>query len=374
MNKPYKIFSDAIDGKALAQFFDALAQPWVVRGALMPDAHAGYSLPIGAVVATEGRIVPSWVGFDIGCGVCAVETSFDADAVRGKKEEIFNAIYRDVPTGNAHNAKAPQWVAGGSLARSDALQGILDRKGMGDLYSLGSGNHLIEIGVDERGVVWIVIHSGSRNLGHTVATHYMKLASGGGRAREGHHALDVGTDDGRAYIRDLAFCLEYALENRRGMVARVENAIHDQVRVGKVLWDSLINRNHNHAEERDGLWIHRKGATHAEDGMLGVIPGNMLEGSFVVRGRGNPDSLYSSSHGAGRVMGRREAKESLDLGTFRREMEDRGIQAHVSIATLDESRGAYKNIFDVMAMQADLVETLHHVRPIINVKGVHKER
>lgn len=367
--KPHTIYSDTIDEKALSQFFGALESEWAVRGALMPDAHAGYSLPIGAVVATEGVVVPSWVGYDIGCGMLAVETTFGVEAVQSKAKEIFNAIYRDVPVGFAHNAKAPQWVAGETLSRSQALQGILDRKGMADLHSLGGGNHFIELGADENDRIWIVIHSGSRNLGHTVATHYMKLAAGDGKAREGHFALRVGSEAGRDYLMDLAFCLEYALENRRGMVARIEKAIQKQVCNGKVLWESLINRNHNHAEERGGFWIHRKGATHAEEGMMGVIPGNMRDGSFIVRGKGNPDALCSSSHGAGRVMGRKEAKERLDMAIFRKEMEDRGIQARVDASTLDESAGAYKDVFSVMAMQRDLVEVIHHLKPVINIKG-----
>lgn len=165
------------------------------------------------------------------------------------------------------------------------------------------------------------------------------------------------------------FCLAYALENRLGMVKRIEAAIRKQVCKGGAIWESLINRNHNHAEAKDGLWIHRKGATHAEDGMDGVIPGNMRDGSFIVRGKGNPDALCSSSHGAGRVMGRKAAKEQLDMVTFRKEMEDRGIQARVEASTLDESAEAYKDIFEVMAMQRELVEVRHHVQPIINIKG-----
>lgn len=367
--KSHAIFSDAIEDKALSQFFDALKQDWAVRGALMPDAHAGYSLPIGAVVATEGVIVPSWVGFDIGCGVLAVPTSFEAGAVRAKAKQIFGGIYKRVPTGFSHNSKSSQWVAGESLSRSDAMQSILDRKGMSDLHSLGGGNHFIEIAADETDRVWIVIHSGSRNLGHTTATHYMKLASGDGRAREGHYPLHENSVDGKNYIKDLEFCLEYALENRIGMAARIEAAIKSEVCVGKVMWDGVINRNHNHAEKKDGLWIHRKGATHAEEGMAGVIPGSMRDGSFVVHGKGNPDSLCSSSHGAGRVMGRAEAKRTLDMAIFKKEMEDRGIQARVDDSTLDESAGAYKDVFSVMAMQRDLVEVVHHLKPLVNCKG-----
>jgi RNA-splicing ligase RtcB len=280
--KPHTIYSDAIEGKALAQFHDALKQPWAVRGALMPDAHVGYSLPIGAVVAAEGVVVPARVGFDIGCGMLAVKTSFAADVVRAHAKGIFDRIYRDVPTGFAHNKRADPWVAGEALPRSPALQSMLDRK---------------------------------------------------------------------------------------GMVSRIEAAVQAEIRTGKVQWETAINRNHNHAEKKDGLWIHRKGATHAEDGMMGVIPGNMRDGSFIVRGKGNPEALCSSAHGAGRVMGRAQAKRTLDMAGFRKEMQDRGIQARVEDATLDEAASAYKDIFTVMAMQRDLVEVVHHIRPMINIKG-----
>ena len=367
--KPHVIFSDAIDGKALSQFFDALKQPWVVKAALMPDAHAGYSLPIGAVVATEAMVVPAWVGYDIGCGMCAIKTTFDAEAVKRRAKDIFDGIYKRVPVGFSHNKKASPWVAGEALERSAALQSILDRKGMGDLHSLGGGNHFIEIGTDETDAVWIVIHSGSRNLGHSVATHYMRVASGDGKAREGHFALHEDSEAGKAYIADLEFCLAYALENRQGMISRIEEALQNVLCNGKVLWETKINRNHNHAEKKDGQWIHRKGATHAEAGMEGVIPGNMRDGSFIVIGKGNPDSLYSSSHGAGRVMGRAEAKRSLDMAIFKKEMAERGIQARIDESTLDESAGAYKNVFEVMAMQRDLVEVRHHIKPLINIKG-----
>jgi tRNA-splicing ligase RtcB len=196
----------------------------------------------------------------------------------------------------------------------------------------------------------------------------MKLAADDTRACEGHYSLNSGSGAGKDYLTDLAFCLEYALENRRGMVTRVEKAMGAQCE-GKVVWESLINRNHNHAEFKDGMWIHRKGATHAEKGMKGVIPGNMRDGSFIVRGMGNPEALYSSSHGAGRVLSRAQAKAKLDMVTFRQQMEDRGIQARVNSSTLDESALAYKDIFEVMAMQRDLLEVLHHIKPIINIKG-----
>lgn len=367
MLKPHKIYSDTIEGKALAQFHEALKQDCVVQGALMPDAHAGYTLPIGAVIATDGVVFPSAVGYDIGCGVLGIPTTFKVDEVREHAKAIFDHIYRDVPVGFSHHASAQDWTYRGPTTH--VVRKILEDGGLRQLGTLGGGNHFIEIGHDERDKVWVVIHSGSRNIGHSIAKHYMIAAAGDGRAREGFYGLKVTSDAGRDYLMDMEFGLEFALANRLSIAHRVEAAVARFVD-GKADYSALINRNHNHAEmNRDGLWICRKGATHAEDGMMGVIPGSMRDGSFIVRGKGNPESLCSSSHGAGRVMGRKEAKASLDMETFRKEMAERGIQARVEEATLDESAGAYKNVFEVMAMQRDLVDVVHHIKPLINIKG-----
>lgn len=366
--KPYHIFAEAIDEKALAQFHSAMSQDFVVRGALMPDAHAGYALPIGAVVATEGVVVPAWVGYDIGCGMCALRLNVEGNTIRAKARAIFDQIYRGVPTGFAHNQETTPWPDADKLDRTDVIQQQLDNGALRQLGSLGSGNHFIEIGEDEENRAWIVIHSGSRNLGHKTATHYMKLASGDGKAREDHLPLQVDSPEGQAYLTDLNFCLEFALKNRTEMMRRTFSAVERSLgSVPEVDWGTMINRNHNHAELKEGLWVHRKGATHAEAGMLGVIPGNMRDGSFIVRGMGNPDALWSSSHGAGRVLGRKEAQRTLDLEVFREQMT--GVVAKVDLETLDESPFAYKSIFEVMERQSDLVEVLHHVRPIINIKG-----
>lgn len=369
--KQHNIYGiENIDGAALAQFYDAMKLDYVVRGALMPDAHKGYALPIGAVVATKGKITPSWVGYDIGCGMCAVLTTFTREAIEYHRKEIFDQIYRDVPVGFSHNKHSIDWSYDGKVSNfvRDLYKSGTCEKQIG---TLGGGNHFIEIGHDEKDRVWIVIHSGSRGVGHKIATHYMKVASGDGKAREGHYPLDVDSDDGRDYINDLAFGLKFALDNRKTMIMRVEKAIKQVLaKTGDLGWvdaDCLINRNHNHAELKDGLWVHRKGATHAEAGMMGVIPGNMRDGSFVVRGKGNPDSLCSSSHGAGRVLSRSQAKEVLNMNDFKATMV--GVQARVECATLDESPPAYKSIFEVMAAQTDLVDVIHHIRPMINIKG-----
>lgn len=198
----------------------------------------------------------------------------------------------------------------------------------------------------------------------------MKIA-GDGKAREGYYGLDATSQDGEDYIIDLNFGLEFALENRKMMMAQIEIAMNTFCD-GEFIWHSLINRNHNHAELKNHpkfgeVWIHRKGATHAETDMMGVIPGNMLDGSFIVRGKGNSDSLWSSSHGAGRVLGRKQAKETLKLEDFEAVMD--GIVANVDQNRLDESPFAYKDIYQVMSDQVSLVDVVAHVQPILNVKG-----
>lgn len=362
--KPHKIYATDLDNATLDQFYSALEQDFSVRGALMPDAHLGYSLPIGAVVATRGVILPSWVGYDIGCGMCAVPTSFTSDQVRQQAKHIFTAIYRSVPVGFSHNRSDTPWDSA-RIPRTSLVDGLLAKNGRKQLGSLGSGNHFIEIGIDERQKIWIIIHSGSRNLGHSVATHYMKLA-GGGKAREGHFGFAVSSEQGRCYIKDLTFCLQFALQNRFEILRRVVVEMQRHCD-GVADWQELINRNHNHAEEKDGVWIHRKGATHAEEGMRGVIPGNMRDGSFIVVGKGNPQALWSSSHGAGRALGRKQAKRQISMKQFNDSMY--GIVARIDQTTLDEAPSAYKNLEAVMALQKDLVTILHRVRPLINIKG-----
>ncbi|OGT89723.1 MAG: RNA-splicing ligase RtcB [Gammaproteobacteria bacterium RIFOXYA12_FULL_61_12] len=366
--KPYRIFAEYLDSGAIDQFVSVMEHDAIVRGALMPDAHQGYSLPVGGVVAAQDMVFPAFVGYDIGCGVGALPTSFRATDVRVTARAIFEGIYRRVPVGFEVN---PHPVDCGLNADDLSVLGrsAFDvRKGFRSIGSLGGGNHFIEVGADESERVWIIIHSGSRGAGHGVAQKFMQLASGDGKAREGCFGLRADTDLGRSYANDQAWCLEFALANREEILARVLSALSEQCE-GEGDWSGLINRNHNHAEYKDGLWIHRKGATHAEDGMLGVIPGNMRDGSFIVRGKGNPESLRSSSHGAGRVLGRAKAKACLSASEFEKTMRESGVVARVGQETLDESPMAYKDIFEVMQLQSELVDVLHHVRPIVNVKG-----
>jgi tRNA-splicing ligase RtcB len=388
MEKQRYIFAEVLEDTALEQFDSAMTQPFVMAGALMPDAHTGYALPIGAVIATNSVLVPAWVGYDIGCGVCAVRTTFSATDIISNGTQIFEAIYSAIPTGKgAQNSEPSEWPQFEQMCLTQEFKRIFrERKGLHQLGSLGGGNHFIEIGYDNKTYeVYIIIHSGSRGIGHTVATHHMTLAAdmhtGIKKPLEGHYGFDIKSNEGAAYFLDQTACEVFALENRRQMMYRVITCIQ-KFCTGKGLWTDFINRNHNHVEKNGatGWWIHRKGATQANKGYGGVIPGNMRDGSFIVEGLGNPDSLWSSSHGAGRVMGREEAKrgkrdkvtgqqltEPLSMTEFERSMG--GIVARVTPGTIDESPMAYKDIHSVMRQQSKLVAIRAHIIPLINVKG-----
>ncbi len=365
MDKKVKIFSENIDGKTLNQFYESMNHDWVVQGALMPDAHLGYDMPIGGVISTKEVIVPSWVGYDIGCGMCAIKISVDRESIFNFSKEIFNEIYRTIPVGFKHRSESIDWILPKNSTKW--FKEMFDENGgLCQLGTLGGGNHFIEIGYDKNNQIWIIIHSGSRNVGHKTASHYMKIEKLNPNKKGWKKALNVESENGINYINDMESCLQFALENRLVMIHKVNEAINKFCR-SELDYTSLINRNHNHAEEKGGVWIHRKGATHADAGMLGVIPGNMKDGSFIVKGLGNPESLYSSSHGAGRIYSRRQAKENLNFDDFNEEMI--GITAKVTRSTLDESKGAYKDIFQVMKEQKELVKVIHYVKPIINIKG-----
>ena len=373
LDKPYQIYAEVLESGAIDQFVDVMGQADVRQGALMADAHSGYVLPIGGVVATEGTIYPSFVGYDIGCGVCAVKMNIKREQIWDKAAEIRDAIYKQIPVGFNKNP----------LERHARVRKLLkELKGnptkviTEDLWgeavlgcgTLGGGNHFIEIGYDESDDVWIIVHSGSRSLGFGVGEHYMKLAAGRDRKFEGLYSLHEHSDVGKDYINDLDYCLAYALLSRKIMVSHTCNILKDFVKGAEAIADTWINRNHNHAEKKGDVWIHRKGATHAELGMMGVIPGNMRDGCFITRGKGNPASLYSSSHGAGRVMSRAKAKEAVNLEQLVEMMKD-VPGASVRPGVIDEAPAAYKNIFEVMELQKDLLEVVHHVKPIVNVKG-----
>ncbi|SFV90031.1 RNA-2',3'-PO4:RNA-5'-OH ligase [hydrothermal vent metagenome] len=423
---PYKVYAKLLDETAHKQFEDVLKEPYVTRAVLMPDAHGGYTMPIGAVCATKGVVVPQFVGFDIGCGMCAYKTDYSKDEVQAHATEIYNAIIERVPLGTRKHKNHQPFKS--DLPLTPFAESILNSTGLKQLGTLGSGNHFIEVGYGTDEKAWIVIHSGSRGFGHKIATHYMIQAYLNKHNQEDelqkrldefternigfkeHNpegfekallkykhkqmlelnkkirpddikeicGLDVESKLGQAYIKDQNFALNYALANRKLMIARIHEAMNEIIG-SEDMFDAsdetrFINRNHNHADydEATGEWIHRKGATHAEEGMHGVIPGNMRDGSFIVIGKGNTYALKSSSHGAGRVMSRRQAKTKVSLEDFKTAMQ--GITGTIDENTLDESPFAYKNIFEVMRLQEDLVEVVEHIKVLINVKDNSKSR
>ena len=418
---PFKIYTDYVEDEALKQFAECLEQPSVVQGALMPDTHAGYVAPIGSVLKTEGTIFPSFVGYDIGCGMSECKLDIDADLVKPKQlEKIKDAILNRIPTGFSRNKKKePVKRAITGMPMSDFAKQVLKEQGEYQIGTLGGGNHFLEIGTTNDNKLSIVVHSGSRGVGHKIATHHMKAAAIQNtdeqryidefdkknsnwaikikttrqskfrdelqenynkardefvyrrvRARvdniEDGYPLTIDTPEGQEYVNDMNMVLDFALANREAMISKTIEAISEVLSI-KPKRLRFINKNHNHAELVDGFWIHRKGATQAAYGMLGVIPGNMVDGSFIVKGKGNLDSMNSSSHGAGRVLSRRQAKEQLSLEDFQECTKH--LVANHSDSNLDEAPKAYKSIFEVMENQSDLVEVLDKVVPVLNIKG-----
>lgn len=376
---PIKLWLDDIEPGALAQARNLANLPFVFHHvAIMPDAHQGYGMPIGGVMATEGVIVPNAVGVDIGCGMCAVPTGLiSIDQADLKK--IMAGIRKLVPLGFNHH-KSPRdeaWMP----VRRDRLPMVEQefRSALTQVGTLGGGNHFIEIQRGSDGRIWLMIHSGSRNIGFRVANHYNQLAieisqkskTPIPKAWQLAH-LDLATKAGQTYLAEMEYCVRFALQNRLLMLEMVKSALVEQM--GEVAFGEVINIAHNYAarEEHFGreVLVHRKGATSAAAGQLGIIPGSQGSRSYIVRGLGNPESFRSCSHGAGRLMGRKEAQRSLDLEAEKGRLDRLGvIHSLRGRGDLDEAAGAYKDITAVIAAQADLVEVVVELTPLAVIKG-----
>lgn len=372
------------DAVTLQQFNECLNQSFVIKGALMPDAHQGYVAPIGAVLVTKNVLVPAWVGFDIGCGMTAVKlsSSITRKWVEKNAPAIFTHVQQHVPMGlgevnqasditqeSKHELeKLIQQFAKGPFDKN--VLHFLKTASIRHLGTLGHGNHFLELGYSEKNdSCWLVVHSGSRGVGHHCAETYMKKASPQTQGTEATFPIEADSVMGKEYQNLLHFCLEFALLNRMEIIRQTIKGIEEVLGKG-VSWKLWVNKNHNHAvpdQKKKGLFIHRKGATPAGKGERGVIPANMRDGSFLVKGLGNAQFLNSSSHGAGRLMGRAEAKEKLTMSDFQTTM--KGITGTVSESTLDEAPMAYKNIFDVMNAQKKSVKAVDRIIPLINWKG-----
>ena len=393
MKVPAYVWSgkDLIEPKAMQQLKNAASLPFAFHHvALMPDGHFGYGAPIGGVLATKGMVVPNFVGVDIGCGMCAVKTSLTEISTDTLKK-ILGEIRKVIPVGFKKHKKGQDISLMPHLP--DVAQIIWQEKenALKSLGTLGGGNHFIEIQKGSDGHIWIMVHSGSRNLGFKVANHYNKLAATLNETWSSKIPkswelafLPVDSEEGRDYITEMQYCVEFALANRRLMMDRIIEVFRkagDEMLIkrgfGKgggyfIKFDEMINIAHNYAaiENHFGqnVWVHRKGATKATERLVGIIPGSQGTASYIVKGLGNKESFMSCSHGAGRRMGRAAAKKNLDLKEEQKKLE--GIIHSVrNVSDLDEASGAYKDIDEVMANQTDLVEVLVKLTPLAVVKG-----
>jgi tRNA-splicing ligase RtcB len=381
---------DEIEPGALEQLHNAAKHPEVgPTVAVMPDCHVGYGITIGCVFPTINSVLPNAVGVDIGCGMCAVNTGVRYDRARMDKafwRQWAGQIGRDIPTGfNAH--KRPQEL--GALdrpLRTSELQPLVREKAAVQLGTLGGGNHFLEAQYDEQDRIWVMVHSGSRHTGLRIAGHYHKLAVEISKRRglaAGDDLASLPLDDqvGHDYLEDMTWATDFALESRKRMIGLMVAALHKQLTNADLdaidpAAELFINIHHNFAnvETHGGraLMVHRKGATSAALGQLGIIPGSMGSPSYIVRGRGNEESMSSCSHGAGRRMGRNAAHKSITEAAFASSLA--GTYSKASMSYVDEAPGAYKEIETVIGRQADLVEIVHTLRPIITAKGDSRAR
>lgn len=381
--KPIKLWLSDIDSGALEQARNLANLPFVHKHvAIMPDAHLGYGMPIGGVMATEDVVIPNAVGVDIGCGMCAVKTSL-SDISSEKLKNVLSVIRSTVPLGFKHHKRKMK-----SSLMPKVIEGPLQdmaivsreyNSALTQLGTLGGGNHFIEIQKGNDGHIWLMIHSGSRNLGYKVANYYNRLAAKlniewGSKINPKWQLafLPTESDAGQNYLREMRYCVDFAYANRKLMMERVKDAVLHVAQ--PVFFDQIINIAHNYAATethyKKQVIVHRKGATRAQSGEIGIIPGSQGTPSYLIRGKGNTESFSSCAHGAGRIMGRKQAQRQLTLEQEQRRLDDQGIIHSIRHKKdLDEAPGAYKNIDQVIDNQLDLVEVLVELKPLAVIKG-----
>jgi len=363
-----------LEQSAQGQIYDALDLDFLIKLAVMPDCHTGYTLPIGGVALLDSVISPEYVGYDIGCGMCYIETRLPASKIfktEKKRIKLFEDMYKKIPVGFESRASTSSCKDFPCAAGSQELADKVNSKLYVQLGTLGSGNHFIEIGENMEGYVTITIHSGSRNPGHSIASYYMKLS----KIVDVHLPkgfLDLSSECGQQYLNDMNFALDYALENRKLIMKDVLFLLgYNNHEIGTLINQHMVNENHNHAVVEGTHVLHRKGATPADKGQIGIIPGSMKAGVYITEGLGNEEFLSSASHGAGRKMSRKKAKNKktgIKLERFKQQMD--GIVAKVDRSTIDEAPDAYKDLHRVIEKQEGIViNTVDYAKPLINVKG-----
>jgi tRNA-splicing ligase RtcB len=387
---PIKSWCRDTEESALSQAADLAVHPAVFSHvALMPDCHQGYGMPIGGVIGCEDAVIPNAVGVDIGCGMGAVQTSIPVEKMpdmRGMRA-IVEVLKGLIPCGEGNAHKQPrEWDEFDAV---DLNAGWYDKKmwilAHRNLGTLGGGNHFIEIQAGDDSLVWLMLHSGSRNLGYRIANYYNELALAlntkwhSGIPNKDLAFLPADSAEGQAYIRDMNFALRYAQENRFRMMEIFKMTMGDFFPDVSFLQEINIHHNYANLEEHFGrnVWVHRKGATAAWEDQTGIIPGSMGTPSYIVKGLGNPDSFMSCSHGAGRVLGRNEAARRLTVEACEKAMEgivhDRWNKIRQGKLKgqydLGEAPAAYKDIEDVIQSELDLIRPLVKLRPLAVIKG-----
>ena len=348
--------------------------------ALMPDAHLGKGSMVGSVVATKEAVIPATVGVDIGCGMMAVKTPFKSGILDGKLKELRLAIEEAIPVG-FHDYRDPvtesdDWRGWENFA--ELHKGVQDRKAkaMKQLGTLGGGNHFIEVCLDTENFVWLMLHSGSRNIGKELADRHISTAKSLWKLSD-LPAPDLayfiqGTAEFAAYWEDLKWAQGYAMKNREIMMARLLKVFNKMFNHREAFRPELqVNCHHNYValEEHYGekVFVTRKGAINADKDVYGIIPGSMGAKSFIVKGRGLAESFNSCSHGAGRKMSRGAAKRAFTKDDLARQTQ--GVECRKDVGVLDEIPGAYKDIKAVMRNQSDLVKIVAEIKQVVCVKG-----
>lgn len=386
---PIKIWTDEVDDKSRQQLANIASLPFIHHHvAAMPDVHVGIGATIGSVIATHKAIIPAAVGVDIGCGMVACRLSLTANDIDEKSlKKVFDQISRDVPVGRAQH-KDKDVLLHAAMPFEARLDKMTDKhpqllkafgkfsKWMNQMGTLGGGNHFIEVCLDESNQVWVMLHSGSRGIGNALASYFIELARQD-MERWMIHLPDrdlayfpEGSEHFDDYVEAVTWAQEYAMQNRESMVDLVLKALGRHLPEFDVT-SEVVNCHHNYVaiENHFGqnVWVTRKGAIRAREGDLGIIPGSMGARSYIVKGKGNPDSFTSCAHGAGRRMSRTAAEKQFTEADLVKQTE--GVICRKDNGVVDEIPGAYKDIDTVMANQADLVDVMHRLKQVVCVKG-----
>ena len=373
---PIKSWCEKPDSEAINQAMNLANLPFAHHHiALMPDVHVGFGMPVGGVMATDGVIIPNAVGVDIGCGMLACKTNLESLSEESLKA-IMGKIRQTIPVGFNHRKNA---IEIDKPIPEAIISNREYEKARYQAGTLGGGNHFIEIQNGSDGFIWFMIHSGSRNIGKQVADYYNRLAKDLNKKWGSEIPtswdlafLPTDTKEGKLYIEEMNYCQNFAQKNRDTMAEYIQKAFEETLNIP--IEYEIYNIHHNYAglEHHFGkdVWVHRKGATSAKKDEIGIIPGSQGTKSYIVLGKGNPQSFTSCSHGAGRKMGRKEAQRSLSLEDEIKRMDKLGILHGIrGNRDLDEAPGAYKDIDVVMKEQEDLVDILVELLPMGVVKG-----